>query len=87
MKPTKEQIIEWASEAGFMYCKDYSEGWLVTMERFANIAYAKGQEDMRERCASLAETTPKVWDCGAPPPQQRIATAIRALSIQKGGED
>lgn len=91
MKPTKEQIIEWAMSAGFLQFVSGKFAEQEAIEQFTATAYAeayaKGQEDMRERCASLAETAPKVWDCGAPPPQQRIATAIRALSIQEGGED
>lgn len=49
MKPTQEQVIAWAREAGLvMY--DYEH---PSLERFANLAYEAGRKDENEACASL----------------------------------
>ena len=95
MTPSKEQIIEWARAVGWevhprkeqvRVGADALAGLDSTpkVERFAAIvdatAYAKGQEDMRERCAKLCESMEYEFKAG-----HECAAAIRAMPIQKGG--
>ena len=52
MKPTQEQVIAWALEAG--YDSEWiSSGLPVNFERFATLAYEAGRKDENEACAEL----------------------------------
>lgn len=51
MKPTQEQVIAWAREAGLvMY--DYEH---PSLERFATLAYEAGRKDENEACAKVCD--------------------------------
>lgn len=52
MKPTQEQVIAWAREAGFYkYAPDFPE----MFEVFATLAYEAGRKDENEACAKVCE--------------------------------
>ena len=52
MKPTQEQVIAWAREAGFYkYAPDFPE----MFEVFATLAYEAGRKDENEACAKMCE--------------------------------
>ena len=51
MKPTQEQILQWAREAGFhKYASDFPE----MFEALATLAYEAGRKDENEACAQIA---------------------------------
>ena len=81
--PARDEVIQMAREAGFTPQRGECV-FTEMLERFAAIvaaaAYARGQEDMRERCAKLCESMEYEFKAG-----HECAAAIRALSIQKGG--
>ena len=62
MKPTREQCLAWAREAGTPYVNRHYPGITSfgftekTLEALVLRAYAEGQKDMRERAASELET-------------------------------
>lgn len=89
MKPTKEQIIEWAMSAGFLQFVSGKFTEQEAIEQFAATvyaeAYANGQEDMRERCAKVAFDADHMGSVNLKLMKNRIGNAIRALPIQKGG--
>lgn len=55
MKPTQEQVIAWAQEAGFEFNSlgaTYTSGWLSDLlNSFATLAYEAGRKDENEACA------------------------------------
>ncbi len=64
MKPTQEQVIAWAREAGieaiYSACDEPNvryayEDWDNELERFAALAYEAGRKDENEACAKVAE--------------------------------
>lgn len=58
MKPTQEQVIAWAREAGLvMY--DYEH---PSLERFAALAYEAGRKDENEAIAQMIEDAPPLVD-------------------------
>ena len=50
MKPTQEQVIAWAREAGF--ATSWTEAAGEALERFATLAYEAGRKDENEACAA-----------------------------------
>lgn len=57
MKPTQEQVIKWAGEAGWMnvlWKDQYAEAMECMKKGFA-LAYAQGRKDENEACAKMAE--------------------------------
>ena len=104
MKLSKEQIIEWARDAQNTYATEtgFFPLALNQLEHFATLvaaaAYAKGQEDMRERAAKASEEVSlqalTAWKLAYHPNDQgremgadECVTTIRSLPIQKGGEE
>lgn len=55
MKPTQEQVIAWAREAGFVGQAIYHDvdGFL----QFATLAYEAGRKDENEACIEAVRTT------------------------------
>ncbi len=50
MKPTQEQVIAWAREAGF--ATSWTEAAGEALECFAALAYEAGRKDENEACAA-----------------------------------
>ena len=74
MKPTQEQVIAWAREAGLvMY--DYEH---PSLERFAALAYEAGRKDENEACAEVCEEYQDAVDRHRWPNGYECADAIRA---------
>jgi hypothetical protein len=84
MKPTQEQVLQWARDAGFhRYASDFPD----MFEAFATLSYEAGRKDENEACAkvcdSLINTDPEwtdssYWDQGV----ERCAEAIRTRREQ-----
>lgn len=62
MKPTQEQVIAWAREAGLQYYEErrvpiVSLGYVAVTDlvRFGNLAYEAGRKDENESCEKLHE--------------------------------
>ena len=55
MKPTEEQVIAWAREAGLEEMWDLSPRFVGLLERFATLAYEAGRKDENEACAKVCE--------------------------------
>ena len=53
MKPTQEQVIAWAREAGF--ATSWTEAAGEALECFATLAYEAGRKDENEACAKVCE--------------------------------
>lgn len=59
MKPTQEQIIAWAREAGFYGSEILGDheydvvGLISDLERFSALAYEAGRKEENEACAGL----------------------------------
>lgn len=69
MKPTQEQVIAWAREAGD--AEGLSEFFFhPVIERFATLAYEAGRKDENEECAKFIE------DCD---PSDHLAATIAAV--------
>ena len=75
MKPTQEQVIAWAQEAGF---DKNSLGWTFThgklgegVERAIALAYEAGRKDENEACDEIAAWILKM-------PENDVSAAIRA---------
>jgi hypothetical protein len=51
--PTREQVIEWAREAGFNSPDDRSDLWLNKVERFAALVAAHENEAIEQRLTAL----------------------------------
>ena len=84
MKPTTEQVLAWARDAGYTKV-DPTKNPIEILERFAALAYAAGAADMKERCAKVCDekvaaeyATGKV-DHNEMGWTQACAIAIRAL--------
>ena len=52
MKPTQEQVIAWAREAGFEHIAE-ADYWHPLFERFAALAYEAGRKDENEASKKL----------------------------------
>ena len=76
MKPTQEQIIEWAEEAGVH--EGGKDNWVAgnRWETALTLAYEAGRKDENEACAKVAE-----W-VGQDKNYIGIAAAIRARREQ-----
>lgn len=85
MKPTQEQVIEWAREAGF-YPENAPE-MNVALERLAMLAYEAGRSAENDVCAEIADQhRNNMQFLASNPPQSAaaydIARAIRARREQ-----
>jgi hypothetical protein len=78
MKPTQEQVIAWAQEAGF--CHDINNGIYLCapthIEQLTAIAYEAGRKNENEAIADA------VSKCDARATPKGIAAAIRARREQ-----
>ena len=74
MKPTQEQVIAWAREAGIPI---NWPGVMPYFEHFATLAYEAGRKDENEACAEMCEV--KFDFCGD---ELLVADAIRARREQ-----
>jgi hypothetical protein len=54
MKPTQEQVIAWAREAGIGWL-ERAEGISEFVERFSTFAYEAGRKDENDACEKLHE--------------------------------
>lgn len=54
MKPTTDDVLKWAREAGYTKV-DPTKNPIEILERFAALAYAAGAAAMKERCAKVCE--------------------------------
>lgn len=66
MKPTQEQVIAWAREAGVYHIAPNVTGSLLYMSqqslyRGFFLAYEAGRKDENEACAKLCEETTAAW--------------------------
>ena len=77
MKPTQEQVIAWAREAGD--AEGLSEFFFhPVIERFAALAYEAGRKDENEACAKIADAyEPRCDSCPS-----GVVNAIRARNEQ-----
>ena len=77
MKPTQEQVIAWAREAGF--ATSWTEAAGEALECFATLAYEAGRKDENEACANVCDRFQE-RDVGMQPAE--CAGAIRARREQ-----
>jgi hypothetical protein len=80
MKPTQEQVIAWAREAGLHLATDVH--WMPVigleyLEKAMTLAYEAGRKDENEACAEMCEV--KFDFCGD---ELLVADAIRARREQ-----
>ena len=81
MKPTQEQVIAWAREAGD--AEGLSEFFFhPVIERFAALAYEAGRKDENEACAKVCEEYQDSVDRHKWPNGYECAAAIRARRDQ-----
>ena len=76
MKPTQEQVIAWAREAGkndWAIFRDF----MPEIETLARLAYEAGRADENEACAETAMELLFVY-IGSYPINEQFADAIRA---------
>ena len=70
MKPTQEQVIAWAREAGVIECdcclpfwpEDDQPNWEIFFERLVDLAYEAGRKDENEACAKVCEDSRDAYD-------------------------
>jgi len=70
MKPTQEQVIAWAREAGVINCdcclpfwpEEDQVNWEIFFERLAALAYEAGRKDENEACAKVCESINEDFD-------------------------
>lgn len=67
MKPTQEQVIQWAREAGLYVDEDgeilEGDGWhtqTIFVQKAMTLAYEAGRKDENEEIAQLFEGAPKL---------------------------
>lgn len=87
MKPTQEQVIEWAREAGLEEMWDLSPRFVGLLEVFATLAYEAGRSAENDVCAEIADQhRNNMQFLASNPPQSAaaydIARAIRARREQ-----
>ena len=82
MKPTQEQAIAWAREAG--YGDALSMLHSKALSRFAALAYEAGRKDENEACAKVCMEDASLMRGGTPPQiaLMEAADAIRARREQ-----
>lgn len=100
MNPTREQVLQWAREAGGRVMEPYDYGAspdrmimrFEAIERFAALAYAAGRDAGLERAAELVATQgkyfvdkPKAIHIVSYETRQLQADAIRALKGENNG--
>ena len=76
MKPTREQVIAWAREAGLHIATDHDWMPIIALAYLKNVtalAYEAGRKDENEECATMCEV--KFDFCGD---ELIVAEAIRA---------
>lgn len=56
MKPTTEQTMQWAREAGLSSSNGYWQGIYANVASLVDIAYAAGAADMKERAVNICES-------------------------------
>lgn len=81
MKPTTDDVLKWALEAGFER-HDYMLNYPKELESFAALAYAAGAAAMKERCAKVCESLFDAEDHSCDEAEQ-CAVAIRALGDEE----
>jgi len=89
MKPTTDEVLEWAREAGFER-HDYMLNYPKELERFAALAYAAGAAAMKERAAKECETEAAVAVVNAPEDYQagrEMGATVCAAAIRALGDD
>lgn len=77
MKPTTDEVLAWAREAGLLISV-YRDS-IAHVEAFAALAYAAGAEKMKARCASACEARYMGDNNREDMEARRCAAAIRAL--------
>lgn len=83
MKPTQEQVLQWAREAGVYHIAPNVAGSLLYMSQASLyrgffLAYEAGRKDEREACARVAESyEPRCDTCPS-----GVSNAIRARREQ-----
>ncbi len=81
MKPTQEQVIAWAREAGLDEMWDLSPRFVGLLERFSVLAYEAGRKDENEACEDMAKLVAQEID-DTNGTATYIADAIRARREQ-----
>ena len=79
MKPTADEVLAWAREAGYTKV-DPTKNPIEILECFAALAYAAGAEQMKERAAKVCEE-------GECDPIDRAAVKQCAAAIRALGDD
>ena len=80
MKPTQEQVIAWAEEAGF-YPGELRAGFNLFMG-LASLAHEAGRKDENEACAKVCDAYDVAEDVCSSDTAEGIALAIRARREQ-----
>lgn len=76
MKPTTDEVLAWAREAGYTKV-DPTKNPIEILERFAALAYTAGAVAMKERAAKVCEgIDADGWEVN-------MAEIIRALGDEK----
>lgn len=69
-----------AAERARQICAEFETyAYLPDIEPIIAEAIRQAEDEMRGRCAQVAESEPRCWDRYAPDPQTRIAAKIRKL--------
>ena len=89
MKPTQEQVIAWAREAGLYVDEDgeilEGDGWhtqTIFVQKAMTLAYEAGRKDENEACAKVCEEYQDAVDRHKWPNGYECAAAIRARREQ-----
>ena len=82
MKPTQEQVIAWAREAGGWKQWEARVMTPKVLEAFATLAYEAGRKDENEACAKVCEGYQDAVDRHKWPNGYECAAAIRARREQ-----
>ena len=81
MKPTQEQSIAWAREAGWTGPEE-NVTYVAMLERFAALAYEAGRKDENEACAKVCNELVLEHPGRADLTAKQCADAIRARREQ-----
>ena len=88
MKPTTEQTMQWAQEAGWMkvlWKDQYADG-MDCIKKLATLAYAAGAESMQERCLRVCEAEVE-FNTAHPPINASVAAYRCVKAIRALGDD